>query len=92
MSDTDGAVALSSVGDLDRDYITTGTNSVIENINGTDLSSYNMPQVNADDTYKVQIISGGYIYFSVYRYFGAWIDTTAPNIWADTGTTLTWED
>ena len=48
-------LTLSAVGDLDRDYITTGTNSKIESSAGVELSSYDMPQLTIGGSYTVKV-------------------------------------
>jgi hypothetical protein len=55
-------IALSGVGDLDRDYVT-GVDTDIKNILGVEVSSYNMPQVEADPAYKAKIRGAPFVYF-----------------------------
>jgi hypothetical protein len=59
MEDRDTGVSLSAVGDLDRDYITTGMDTEIENDAGAEISSYDMPQTSIDPVYELQIWDGG---------------------------------
>jgi hypothetical protein len=61
MDDLDGGIALSDVGDLDRDFITTGTDSSIENAAGANPASYNMPQTAIDSNYNIRVRGGAIV-------------------------------
>jgi hypothetical protein len=53
-----GNLAVSLVSDMDRDYITTGVSTVIEDAAGNELDSYDLPQVGIDGTYSIKVDGG----------------------------------
>lgn len=58
-----GNVALSAVGDLDRDLAVPSTNATITDESGTEIDSYDVPQTAVDPNYNVRIFSGAGVFF-----------------------------